>query len=504
MYAPRALANLNEEDGLGSERESLGEPAFVEGATTLTGLGPVEETANQEAERVSLDALADTLLIRSRLRPSPPLPSRATRDYQPPTFLVPPPGSTLPEEPSALRSVWIEPEVTEVKPRSAVSDYAPAVARARRAARARAESRAGLSDAPWSTNPNNDPPRATGSLRTPLLAFFASVLVTVALVALVLIPKKGRMLVTAAGPGNVAVARAEVLVDGLRVCTNVPCRVDDLSRGSHLVRVQAPGYERTADQAVAVQAGEDAVVHVSLASLNRAGIDVRVDAAQGLRATLDGADRGPAPLTLRELAPGEHLLRLSGNPRYAPFEQKIRLESEQMLVVEPKLVPLLATINVTGGVASLGARVEITGGGARHEIRTLPARVEVSPNATYLVRATRIGYLDYQSELNFTDGALEKSVVIDLAWDVASGTKSEPLPVAATNAPASGAAGTIGANSIPISNVLIDGRPMGATPVRLSVAPGRHSVVFLHPTLGRKSVSVEVTAGKAAVAAVRF
>jgi serine/threonine-protein kinase len=493
----------------GAERDALAEPALVEASTTLTGLGPVElAPTDLDSDPGSLDALADTLSIRSRKTPEP-LPPRATRDYHPPTFLVPPPGSASPEEPMALRSVWIEPEVTEVKQRSALSEYAPAVDRARRAAAARnavrAESRSGQSDAPWSTNPIGEAPHPTrGNLRTPLLAFVASVVATVALL-FVLVPKSGRMLVTAAGPGNASIAIVEVLVDGRRVCSSVPCRVEGLSRGSHLVRVQARGYVPTADQAVAVHAGEDAVVHLSLAPRNSGRIDVRADAAHALRVTLDGIDRGVAPLVLGELSAGTHALRLAGNLRYAPFEQQIALEAEQSVVVEPKLVPLKAVINVTAGRASLGARVEITGGGARHEIREFPARVEVSPDATYALRAHRIGYLDYQTEVSFADGALQKDVVIDLAWDVASGMKPEALPASSLDAPAtSGGSGMLAANSIPISNVFVDGQAMGATPVRTPLSPGQHSVVFVHPSLGKKSVSVNVSPGKPAVAAVRF
>jgi serine/threonine-protein kinase len=64
--------------------------------------------------------------------------------------------------------------------------------------------------------------------------------------------------------------------------------------------------------------------------------------------------------------------------------------------------------------------------------------------------------------------------------------------------------GTLSANSIPISSVIVDGRPVGTTPVQIPAAPGTHSVVFVHPTLGRKNVTVEVTSGKPAIAAVRF
>ena len=64
--------------------------------------------------------------------------------------------------------------------------------------------------------------------------------------------------------------------------------------------------------------------------------------------------------------------------------------------------------------------------------------------------------------------------------------------------------GTIKANSIPLSSVLVDGRPAGRTPASIKVPVGSHTVMFVHPELGRKKVKVKVKANREAVAAVRF
>jgi serine/threonine-protein kinase len=65
--------------------------------------------------------------------------------------------------------------------------------------------------------------------------------------------------------------------------------------------------------------------------------------------------------------------------------------------------------------------------------------------------------------------------------------------------------GTLNINSIPVSNVILDGRPLGTTPkAGLSVAAGAHTVVFVHAEHGRKVRSVNVPAGGSATAAVRF
>lgn len=74
-------------------------------------------------------------------------------------------------------------------------------------------------------------------------------------------------------------------------------------------------------------------------------------------------------------------------------------------------------------------------------------------------------------------------------------------------ASAAGAAemGTLNINSIPVSNVVLDGRPVGSTPVMgLSVSAGPHSVVFIHPEHGRKASGATVKAGSTSTVAVRF
>ena len=57
----------------------------------------------------------------------------------------------------------------------------------------------------------------------------------------------------------------------------------------------------------------------------------------------------------------------------------------------------------------------------------------------------------------------------------------------------------------PVSNVILDGKPLGQTPkVGVSVSPGSHTVIFVHPEHGRKAKSVTAEAGKTAAAIVRF
>ncbi|MDC0740683.1 serine/threonine-protein kinase [Polyangium mundeleinium] len=65
--------------------------------------------------------------------------------------------------------------------------------------------------------------------------------------------------------------------------------------------------------------------------------------------------------------------------------------------------------------------------------------------------------------------------------------------------------GTLNINSIPVSKVVLDGRPLGNTPkVGLSVPAGTHTVTFVHSERGKQTVTVTVNAGETKTAAVKF
>lgn len=65
--------------------------------------------------------------------------------------------------------------------------------------------------------------------------------------------------------------------------------------------------------------------------------------------------------------------------------------------------------------------------------------------------------------------------------------------------------GYLNLNSIPASNVVVDGRPLGQTPqVSVKLKAGSHSVVFIHPDHGRRAQSVTLAPGARRTVAVKF
>lgn len=105
------------------------------------------------------------------------------------------------------------------------------------------------------------------------------------------------------------------------------------------------------------------------------------------------------------------------------------------------------------------------------------------------------------SALPIETSAPEPSQV--MAPAAASPAPRQERPAAPSRATPGGA--LLNLNSIPISNVIVDGRPVGSTPLMgFAVSPGTHSVAFVHPELGRRGASIEIGAGERKAVVVRF
>jgi serine/threonine-protein kinase len=346
--------------------------------------------------------------------------------------------------------------------------------------------------------------------------------------AMFLMPKKGSMVLTVAGPGNKPVDTVEVYVDGAKKCEASPCRVMDLPAGTHLVKVTAAGYQPTADQAVKVSGGDEAVQNISLTRASE-GTGIRVTAeGRGIKLSVDGKDIGPLPQELKDLSPGDHLVHLDGGDRYESFEKHVTVEADQMQTIEPKLRVKKGLATIKLGDNADGAKVLLVSGSERRPLPQLPITVDISVDKPYSVVATKKGFSDFEEKVAFEDGQAERTFVVNLSpsGSGSSSSTSEasapatPAPGPAHTPTSSGAAaiaaavapkaaatgnGTLNINAIPVSNVLLDGRPMGQTPkMGVSVPPGSHTVMFVNAEHGRKSKSVTVEAGKTQTVVVKF
>jgi serine/threonine-protein kinase len=373
--------------------------------------------------------------------------------------------------------------------------------------------------------------------RSGLWVFIAAVVVLAAgAAAWALMPKKGSLVVSVSGPGGKAIDGVQVYVDGTQRCDASPCQVTDLPRGVHFVKVAAAGYVTTAPKAVKINAGEESAEPFELAKGDGgSGLKVIAEGA-GLKLSVDGKDYGPLPQEIKDLSPGEHTVKIDGGERYESMEKKVTVEADKLTTLEPKLKVKKGLATIKAGSNADGAKVLLVSGNERRPVPSLPLRVDITSDKPYSIVATKKGFSEYRQNIVFEDGQAERTFVVDLGStsddkdkdkdkeaDAAPSGPSKPIgggggskaPVApAPAAPkepaepkpvAASGKGSLNINSIPVSNVILDGKPLGQTPkVGVSVSPGPHTVIFVHPEHGRKAKSVTVEAGKTAAAIVRF
>ncbi len=351
--------------------------------------------------------------------------------------------------------------------------------------------------------------------------------------AFMLFPQKGRMVVTISGPGNKQIDSVQVFVDGAKRCDTSPCVVDDLDARNYFVKVTAPGYATPEPQQVEVTGGGERVLKLQLAALaGSSGLKVSAEGT-GLKLWLDGKEMGPLPQELKDVSPGEHTIRVAGNDRFETYEEKITIEADQTKVIGPlnlKVVRGLAIIEA--GANSDGAKMFLVSGSERRPLPELPVKIDINTDKSYRLAATKKGFADFDLPITFEPGNAQKRFVIDLrkqgddVTEVANlptstgattgrgrtggtavptgGGTTQPTGGGTTSSVATGA-GKLNINSIPASNIILDGRPLGKTPkTNVSTSAGAHTVVFVHPEFGRKTVVVTVVAGKSATAMVRF
>jgi hypothetical protein len=422
--------------------------------------------------------------------------------------------SSVPPPPSSVAG---RPALTTLPPPPRLP-FAPAPAPAFAAAHAPPPSRPPRVSAP-PTSPRSKMPTlapTVGSVPPPplarrrpmwALASAAAVFGIAATAYVFTVPTTGSIAVTSAGPQGESHPVA-VFVDGEKRCASTPCKIEGLQPGTHLVRTESEG-QFSADRAVAIEAGAAATHHVTVESaVAQAGLRIAAEGV-GLRVYVDGRDVGMPPITLDALAPGSHVVRVVGDEGlYAPFEETVSLSPGEVRSLGTiKLAVKQGRLTLQPGVGALGADVQVDG----RPVGTLPTVVDLDPEDSHTVMATRLGYAPFTQDIVFERGLAERTVRIDLEPSAVhpapmrtrSGARAAKAAPAILKPQAGGA--LLNLNSIPVTTVILDGRVLGTTPVlNQRVSPGTHTAVFVHPDGTRKIVSASVSAGDHKTAAVKF
>lgn len=359
--------------------------------------------------------------------------------------------------------------------------------------------------------------------------------VCVGVLVYLLLPKKGSLTVTVAGPANKPLEQVEIIVDGRVRCNQSPCRVTGLKEGAHMVQARAAGYQGTAETGVEVSGNQEAVHNVLLSRALPTGIRVFGEGS-GLTLSVDGREIGPLPQVLREMEPGEHLVQVSGGEHFGTFEQRVAVEAEHMKVIGPVKLPVVkGLVTIVAGPGADGADVILRAGNSRKTLPQLPVTLEIPTDQPHIVVARKRGYSLFQQEIGFAEGEAKKTIAISMVEErepiarptpppAANDTPPPPAPAPAPVEPASAVAAeppapaeapaspaaevagmaTLNLSSTPPSNVVLDGKPLGSTPhVGLSVPAGTHTVIFINGS-ERRRATVTVTAGSTKTVSVKF
>ncbi len=188
----------------------------------------------------------------------------------------------------------------------------------------------------------------------------------------------------------------------------------------------------------------------------------------GASVTVDGQYVGRSPVSVPDLAAGTHTVVL---------QHDIGTLTERVLIEDGRTASLVVSMGGTQKSAAAGwIRLDV------------PAEVQVFENGR------RIGASDLERimlpvgrhDLEFVNDALgfrvQRAVQVS-AGQVSSVRLEWPR-------------GSMAVNAIPWAEVLVDGNRVGETPIgSIAVPIGTHEVVFRHPDLGERRMTVTVTTG---------
>ena len=258
-----------------------------------------------------------------------------------------------------------------------------------------------------------------------------------------------------------------VFVDGVEK-GRTPARVT-VAPGSHILELRGRGVPRVIP--LNVSAGAEVSQYLEFAEVPVTGQLAIQSEPAGAKVIVDGTERGVAPVTITDLAPGEHRVELqSDGVTAAKHTVMVQAGGTASLVVP--IGPAAASSGPVSGWVSVKAPFTV-------EIRE-QGRLLGTTDADRLMITAGRHQLDFVSEAL---GYRSTRIVQVGPGKVSSLTLDLPQ-------------GVVNLNAAPWAEVWIDGRRVGDTPIgNLSVSIGPHEVVFKHPQLGEKRQAISVTLG---------
>jgi hypothetical protein len=262
------------------------------------------------------------------------------------------------------------------------------------------------------------------------------------------VEKKGGILVEA------DVSGAEVYVDGNLHPDKTPTLVTGLPAGPHVIEVRkepALPWKQT------VQVDADKTVKVSAqlaATMKPQGGTVRVlSNVSGARVFLDGIDMGAAPMDLKDVEPGEHIVEVKAEGHQAR-EERVTVNAGTANVLKLDLQALPEAQRKEGGLIKVvspvpEAAIFIDG----ERIGTAPQEKDVTAGEHFVV-VTKPGFKKFEQKVTIDDG---QTLTVSAELTAAGALRVLSTP--------------------PGADVLVDGEVIGQTPLnRDDIDVGEHVV----------------------------
>lgn len=238
-----------------------------------------------------------------------------------------------------------------------------------------------------------------------------------------------------------------------------------LSPGAHVLVITHGNDRRSIP--VTITAGSEVSQFIELAaSTPQYGQLQIVSEPAGASVSVDGQHRGTAPLTLIDLAPGEHTVTLDSVSGTVTQRVTVAAGATASLVVPMSTPP---GVPVSGWIAIAS-----------------PVDLQIFENQRLLgsSRTDRIMVAVGRHDLQLANDAL--------GFRVSRSVQVAPGQVAAVRIELP--KGSLAVNAQPWAEVLIDGEHVGETPIgNVTLTIGPHEVVFRHPEFGERRHTATIT-----------
>ena len=262
---------------------------------------------------------------------------------------------------------------------------------------------------------------------------------------------------------NTNPAGAQIVVDGEERGTS-PLTLT-LRAGTHVMEVRGAGEPRSVT--LTVEPGGQSAQYLELPrSVATAGrLRIRTEPA-GARVSVDGVARGTSPLTIDDLAPGDHVVGVEGD--LGSVKQGVTIEAG---VTASLVVPL-----ATPDGAPVSGWVSVS----------TPVDVQLYENGQLLGTS--------QSERIMVSAGKHDVEIVNETLGYRAARTIQVAPGKVTPIKTDWPNGTVALNAIPWADVSVDGESVGETPIgNISVPIGPHEILFRHPEFGERRHAVLVT-----------